>query len=227
MMPALVRYDRSREDLVQRSIEARGLCSRPVLAAMRKVRRELYVPEELREFAYEDSPLPIGEGQTISQPYIVALMLEAARLEGGERVLEIGTGCGYSAAVAAEIASEVYTIERLPVLARRAEHLLWRQGYRNVHVRHGDGTLGWPDAAPFDAILVTAAGPRVPQALRNQLAVGGTLVIPVSGPAGRQRLKRVTRRTETDYVEELLADVVFVPLIGAEGWRDDMPARSA
>src|SRR5207237_6329216 len=187
------------------------------LAAMRKVRREGYLPSYLGEFAYDDTPLPIEEEQTISQPYIVAYMVQALDLHGGERVLEIGTGSGYAAAVMAEIAAEVYTIERHEKLARLAAERLARDGYVHVHVRHGDGTLGWPEAAPFDGIVVAAGGPVVPPALKSQLSIGGRLVIPVGEVVGLQKLLRVTRRSQDEYTEEDLVDVRFVPLIGAQG----------
>jgi protein-L-isoaspartate(D-aspartate) O-methyltransferase len=181
--------------------------------------------EEMREFAYADSPLPIGEGQTISQPYIVAYMTEALELEGGERVLEVGTGSGYAAAVLARIAGEVYTIERHPSLAKTAEATLRRLGYENVQVIEGDGTKGWPDAAPYDAIVVAAGGIEVPPALRSQLAVGGRLVIPVGPTPREQRLVRVTRVGEDQYEEEELLPVRFVPLIGERGWPEDRELR--
>src|SRR3954471_24061797 len=162
--------------MVQRQIEARGVNDARVLAAMRKIDREAFLPEAMREFAYEDSALPIEEGQTISQPYIVARMVEVAQLQPADRVLEIGAGSGYAAAVMAELTMRVYTIERHPALARLAEQRFNALGYRNTDVRAGDGTLGWPEAAPFDAIIAAAGGPRVPEALKQQLAVGGRLV---------------------------------------------------
>jgi len=216
-------FDSLRRRMVERQVEARGIRSPSVLAAMNEVRREGYVPSYLGEFAYEDTPLPIEEEQTISQPYIVAYMVEALGLSGGERVLEIGTGSGYAAAVLAEIAAEVYTIERHEGLARQAERRLARDGYENVHVRHGDGTLGWPEAAPFDAIVVAAGGPRVPESLREQLAIGGRLVVPVGETVGLQKLVRVTRVSHGGYTEEDLGDVRFVPLIGEQGWREEAP----
>jgi protein-L-isoaspartate(D-aspartate) O-methyltransferase len=190
---------------------------------MQTVRREGYVPSYLGEFAYEDAPLPIAEEQTISQPYIVAFMLDALALRGDERVLEIGTGSGYAAAILGEIVRAVYTIERHERLAAEAEARLSADGYLNVHVRSGDGTLGWPEEAPFDAIVVAAGGPKVPVALREQLAVGGRLVIPVGEVVGLQKLVRVTRVSADRYEEEELADVRFVPLVGAEGWREERP----
>src|SRR5687767_10906018 len=192
-MQSSVDYERMRYDMVEQQLAARGVRSHAVLKAMRKVRREGYVPSYLGEFAYEDAPLPIEEEQTISQPYIVGFMIAALGLKAGERVLEIGTGSGYAAAVLSEIVGEVYTIERHPRLARLAASRLKRDGYSNVHVREGDGTLGWPEVAPFDAIVVAAGGPTVPPALQRQLAVGGRLVIPVGENVGLQKLVRVTR----------------------------------
>ncbi|MDH3685748.1 MAG: protein-L-isoaspartate(D-aspartate) O-methyltransferase [Myxococcales bacterium] len=212
-------FERQRDEMVTRQIEARGVRSNRVLAAMRAVRRERFVPSSLGELAYDDAPLPIGEEQTISQPYIVAVMVEALDLDGHERVLEIGTGSGYGAAVLAELAREVYTVERHEKLASSAAARLAQEGYGRVHVRCGDGTLGWPEAAPFDAIVVTAGGPAVPESLREQLAIGGRLVIPVGEQVGLQTLRRVTRVAVAEYREEDLGGVRFVPLIGEEGWR--------
>ncbi len=221
--PERATYDRLRARMVDDQIAARGISSPQVLAALRTVKREGYVPSYLGEFAYEDAPLPIEEEQTISQPYIVAYMVEALRLVGGEKVLEVGTGSGYAAAVLAEIAGEVYTVERHEKLARTAAQRLAEDGYDNIHVRHGDGTQGWPEVAPFDAIIVAAGGPEVPAALVNQLAVGGRLVIPVGEEVGLQKLMRVTRRQGGHFEEEELANVRFVPLIGAEGWHEERP----
>jgi protein-L-isoaspartate(D-aspartate) O-methyltransferase len=207
-----------RKEMVEEAIRARGVRSELVLSAMRKVPREAFLRAELREFAYEDSPLPIEEDQTISQPYIVALMTEALGLQGGERVLEVGTGSGYAAAVLAEIADEVYTIERIGQLAEKAAATLADLGYHNVHVRHGDGTLGWPEQAPYDGIIVAAGGPVIPESLKRQLRIGGRLVIPVGSHSKVQELVRVTRRSESEFDQENLADVRFVPLIGQEGW---------
>ena len=207
-----------REDMVDNQISARGVRSEAVLGALRKVPREAFLPERLREFAYEDLPLPIAAGQTISQPYIVALMTEALDLQGGETVLEIGTGSGYAAAVLAKIAGEVYTVERIAELAEKAASTLEALGYHNVHVIHADGTLGWAAAAPYDAIIVAAGGPEVPQSLKGQLKVGGRLVIPVGADPRAQELVRVTRISNEEFKSEDIADVRFVPLVGKEGW---------
>ncbi|MGO8859012.1 MAG: protein-L-isoaspartate(D-aspartate) O-methyltransferase [Steroidobacteraceae bacterium] len=211
-------YPQLRRTMVEQQIAARGVRSEAVLNALRKVPRELFLPERLREFAYDDAPLPIEAAQTISQPYIVALMTEALALEGGENVLEIGTGSGYAAAVLAEIAGEVYTVERIEQLADTAALRLADLGYKNVHVRHGDGTLGWAEHAPYDAIIVAAGGPQIPDTLKRQLKVGGRLVIPVGADQRAQELVRVTRSSNSNFNTEDIADVRFVPLVGQEGW---------
>ena len=221
-----------RAEMVERNIAARGVRDGLVLEAMRKVPRELFLPKNLREFAYEDSPLPIAGEQTISQPYIVAFMAEALMLKGGENILEIGAGSGYAAAVLSEIAANVYTVERLGQLADKAAATLTELGYDNVHVLHGDGTRGWPDHAPYDAIVVAAGGPQVPESLKEQLKIGGRLVIPVGADQRAQELVRVTRISNNEYRSEDIADVRFVPLIGEEGWpgaKDEAraPARRA
>ncbi|MBI2492813.1 MAG: protein-L-isoaspartate(D-aspartate) O-methyltransferase [Candidatus Rokubacteria bacterium] len=205
--------------MVETQIAARGVRNPAVLEAMRRVPRERFVPAHLAELAYTDEPLPIDEDQTISQPYIVAAMIEAAQPRPGDRALEIGTGSGYSAAVLATIVAEVYTVERLAGLAESAGRRLAELGYANVHVRQANGTLGWPEHAPFDVIIVTAGGPRVPRPLLEQLAAGGRLVMPVGSWRLGQRLMRVTRTGEDTYHHEGLEDVAFVPLIGEEGWR--------
>ena len=216
-------FDEGRRAMVERQLAARGISSKAVLDAMGTVRREGFVPSYLGEFAYDDTPLPIEEEQTISQPYIVAFMVEALGLQEGDRVLEIGTGSGYAAAVLAEIAAHVYTIERHPGLAETARERLAAEGCSNVSVRCGDGTLGWPEEAPFDAIIVAAGGPKVPDSLRDQLRVGGRLVIPVGSTVGLQTLLRVTRSGERDFREEDLGGVRFVPLVGEEGWHEEAP----
>jgi protein-L-isoaspartate(D-aspartate) O-methyltransferase len=207
-----------RDRMLDTQIAARGVRDGWVLHALRTVPREEFVPTSLRPFAYDDEPLPIGAGQTISQPYVVAVMTELVRPTPAKRALEIGTGSGYAAAVLATIVSEVYTLERIAELATGAAQCLSRLGYRNVRVRHGDGTLGWPEQAPFDAIIVTAGGPAVPPALRAQLAIGGRLVMPVGTTPAFQHLVRVTRRAFDDYASEDLEEVAFVPLIGRQGW---------
>ena len=212
--------NQDRERMVATQIEARGITDPLVLDAMRTVPRERFVSASLAKFAHDDGPLPIGHDQTISQPYIGAVMARAAGLKPGARVLEIGTGSGYSAAVLSRIAAEVYTVERVGALADAARARLAELGYGNVHVREGDGTLGWPAHAPYDAIVVTAGGPRVPGTLLHQLAVGGRLVMPVGPVARHQRLVRVTRTDVHEYQYENLEEVAFVPLIGAEGWSE-------
>jgi protein-L-isoaspartate(D-aspartate) O-methyltransferase len=210
-----------RRRMVEQQIRARGIRSPLVLRALEKVPRERFVSGDLGEFAYDDTALPIEAEQTISQPFLVASMIDALELRGGERVLEVGTGSGYAAAVLAEIAGEVWTVERHEGLARNAAERLADR--RNVHVRHGDGTLGLPEQAPFDGIVVAAGGPIVPSSLRAQLLVGGRLVIPVGEDVGRQKLLRITRESEESYRTEELADVRFVPLVGAEGWHVAAP----
>jgi protein-L-isoaspartate(D-aspartate) O-methyltransferase len=211
--------ERQREAMVREQIEARGVRDPRVLAALRAVPRERFVAPALRQRAYDDGPLPIGEGQTISQPYIVAVMTEALRPEAGDRVLEVGTGSGYQAAVLARLVARVYTIELLPPLARRARALLSELGVANVEVFEGDGYLGLPQHAPFDGILLTAAPPEVPAALLAQLAVGGRLVAPVG--ESEQQL-RVLEKTPAGMVSETLFPVRFVPMV--PGKRDE-PAR--
>ncbi|MGD8718840.1 MAG: protein-L-isoaspartate(D-aspartate) O-methyltransferase [Candidatus Zixiibacteriota bacterium] len=198
--------------MVDSQIEGRGISDPATLDAMRKVPRWEFIPENLRSRAFEDNPLPIGEGQTISQPYIVAYMTEALQLEADDRVLEIGTGSGYQAGILAEIAAEVYTIEIVESLGESARETLERLGYDNVHVHIGDGYAGWPEEAPFDAIIVTCAPDHVPPALLEQLDEGGRLVLPLGGQYP-QMLKRYTRRGD-DYDEEDLEPVLFVPMTG-------------
>ena len=210
-----------REKMVATQIETRGVRDAGVLAAMREVPREVFVPAELAEFAYRDSPLPIECGQTISQPYIVALMAAALQLSPRDRVLEIGTGSGYAAAVLSRVASHVDTVERHAELSRISAARLARLGYDNVVVHHADGTLGWPQGAPYDAIVVAAGGPTVPDALLDQLAIGGRLVIPVGEERDLQTLVRVRRHADGSLEREDLGDVRFVPLIGVQGWRGD------
>lgn len=212
-----------RRAMVDNQLRRRGLADQRVLDALGSVPRELFVPDELVEFAYDDTPLPIAAGQTISQPYIVALMASALQLEPGDRVLEVGTGSGYAAAVLARLAGQVFTIERHAELVQAAARALHRLGFDNVRIRHGDGTDGWPEEAPFDAIVVAAGSPSdIPPPLLEQLAVGGRMVIP-AGDEILQRLWRLTRTADGDYPREDLGPVRFVPLIGHAGWLDSGP----
>jgi len=210
------RLARERERMVEEQLVARGVKDPRVLVAMRRVPRHLFVDEGLRDRAYGDHPLPLGEGQTISQPFIVGKMTELLRLSGTEKALEIGTGSGYQAAVLAELCARVCTIERIPKMAQRARETLERLGYTNVWVRVANGTLGWPDEAPFDRILVTAGGPSVPPPLFEQLAEGGCMVIPV-GDAASQVLKVIEKRGgEMRTTED--SGCVFVKLVGKYAW---------
>jgi protein-L-isoaspartate(D-aspartate) O-methyltransferase len=202
-------------------LRRRDIVDPAVLAAFGRVQREDFVAREFAAQAYDDVPLPIGYGQTISQPYVVAMTLQALRLDGHERVLEIGAGSGYSAALLGLLAREVITVERIAELASAATERLARLGYTNVHVHHADGTLGWPITAPYEAICVAAGAPKPPRALLEQLAIGGRLVIP-HGDAEHQRLVRITRTDEVTYAERDLGLVRFVPLVGEQGW----PAKS-
>ena len=206
-----------RKTMVMSQIMRRGIRNPALTRALRRIPREKFVPAGLAEFAYEDSALPIQENQTISQPYIVALMVDALEIDAADRVLEIGTGSGYAAAVLAELAAEVFTIERQPGLCDSARARLDRLGYRNVQVRCGDGTKGWSAVAPFNAIVVAAGGPSIPASLREQLAIGGRRVIPV-GDESAQRLLRLRRTADDVYEEDDLGAVQFVPLIGDDGW---------
>jgi protein-L-isoaspartate(D-aspartate) O-methyltransferase len=212
-------YATLRNRMVTEQIIARGIADERVLDALRRVPRHWFVPEEYANIAYSDSPLPIGHGQTISQPYIVALMTELLELAGDENVLEVGTGSGYQAALLACLAHQVHTIERHSELAAKADEVLLRIGLSNVLVHVGDGSLGLPKYAPFEAIMVTAAAPRVPQPLLDQLAEGGRLVLPEGG-AGGQMLDR-WRKLGGQYKQEHIAPVAFVPLRGQHGWKED------
>jgi len=220
-MPSL---SQQRQHLIEYQLKARGIIDPAVLDAFARVRREAYLQPEMAEFAYRDTALPIERGQTISQPYIVALMAQALELKPQDRVLEVGTGSGYAAAILGTMGREVYTIERHAELAAQATKRLQSEGFKSVHVLHGDGTLGWPEHAPFDAIVVAAGGPEVPRPLMDQLTLGGRLVIPVGEEKSLQKLVRVTRVSQDEFRREELCDVRFVPLIGARGWRDGEPA---
>lgn len=208
-----------RGEMVDRQIAARGVRDEAVLEAMRAVPRHRLVPEDVRPYSYEDTPLPIGFGQTISQPYIVALMTELAQVKPGQRVLEVGTGSGYQAAVLAQMGAEVYTIEIVEPLAERAARDLASLGYTNVHVRAGDGYLGWPEAAPFDAVIVTAGATHVPQPLIDQLKPGGRMVIPVGETLHTQSLRLLVKQAEGRIVERDLLPVRFVPMTGPHAER--------
>ncbi|MGB8473018.1 MAG: protein-L-isoaspartate(D-aspartate) O-methyltransferase [Candidatus Acidiferrum sp.] len=210
-----------RAEMIEKQLRRRGVTDPGVLAAMADVRREEFVPKEFRHRAYEDAPLPIGEGQTISQPYIVAAMTAALHLSGKERVLEVGAGCGYQAAVLSKLSKIVFTIESRSELASAAASRLEVLGYSNVHVHCGDGTLGLLDFAPFDAILVAAAAPAVPGPLRSQLAEGGRLILPV-GDAEDQELRYIERQG-TSFLTRVLEGCRFVPLVGYHGWKEPPP----
>lgn len=214
-------FTEARERMVERQIRRRGVRDPNVLSAMQRVPRDAFVPTELHEFAYDDTPLPLQGGQSISQPVIVAKMLEAAELHPGDHVLDIGTGSGYGAAIAAEIAARVESIERDPALAETARERLRKLGYANVAVYLGDGTAGLAEHAPYDVIIAAAGGPRVPPGLCSQLAPGGRLVMPVGPEPSRQRLVKIVRRGERDYEEHVFGEVRFVPLVGRDGWPED------
>jgi protein-L-isoaspartate(D-aspartate) O-methyltransferase len=211
-------FSAMRRRMVSVQLASRGIRNRAVLETMGEVPREEFVPVDLRRLAYRDAPLPIGEDQTISQPFMVAMMIEAAEPEPGDRVLEVGTGSGYGAAVLSRIAAQIYSIERNEKLAETARQHLERLGYDNIEVVCGDGTLGWPEHAPYNAIVVTAGGPVVPMPLREQLAIGGRLVIPIGPHLTVQDLVRVRKIDRDTYRRENLGEVRFVPLIGKAGW---------
>ena len=212
----MINFQRNRLRMVEEQIAGRGIKDPRLIVAMRKVPRHLFVEEALQDQAYSDHPLPIGEKQTISQPYMVALMTEALALTGKEKVLEIGTGSGYQAAILAELASKVFTVERILSLAMRARELLLQLNYSNVEVKFSDGTVGWLDESPFDAIMVTAGSPEIPQPLIDQLKVGGRMAIPV-GDANAQDLIRIVK-TEDGIKKENWGGCRFVKLIGKYGW---------
>jgi protein-L-isoaspartate(D-aspartate) O-methyltransferase len=210
-------FARLRAEMIARTVKARGITNPRVLEAMNAVKREDFVSHNMRTAAYEDNPLPIGSGQTISQPYIVALMADAMKIKPSDKVLDVGTGCGYAAAVLAYLAKEVHSIERIPELAETARQRLNRLGYTNVFVHTGDGTVGLPKSGPFDAICVAASGPQIPKSLLNQLSEGGRIVIPIENSSGYQDLIVGTKQGDRVKVEDL-GGVRFVPLIGEEGY---------
>jgi len=213
-----IEFEEAREWMVSAQIARRGVNAPQVLDAMRSIPRHRFVPDESQAYAYDDTPIPIGQGQTISQPYIVALMTQLLQLQGDEVVLEIGTGSGYQAAVLASIAKTVHTVEMLPELFERASRILGELGYSNILLHGGDGSQGWPKASPYQGILVTAAAPKPPQALLDQLADGGRLVIPV-GSRGSQVLQ-VWEKVKGGFSHEDILPVTFVPLRGKSGWHD-------
>ena len=200
--------------MVRDQIEKEGISDSRVLSAMREVPRHLFVPPEYRAMAYESRPLPIGEGQTISQPYVVAFMTEILRLKPGDRILEVGTGSGYQAAIAAKLAGEVYTVEIFPSLADRARRTLESLGFRNIFVRQGDGYYGWKEKAPFDAVIVTCAGGHIPPPLLRQLRKGGRMIMPVGGPFMTQNLVFIEKRADGSLSQRNVLPVVFVRLLG-------------
>lgn len=220
-MPDKTGGNDARNAMVERQLARRGISDPLVLDAMRQVPRDLFVSPELAHKAYEDRPLPIGAGQTISQPYIVARMIEALGLRGGEKVLEIGGGSGYAAAVLGRIASQVFTIERIPELAETARRNLDAADTRNVSVRCSDGTEGWPEEAPFDAILVSAGAPDEPRALMDQMKIGARMVIPIGDSPTEQDLVCLRRKSDDVFERSTLTQVRFVPLIGRLGWEPD------
>jgi protein-L-isoaspartate(D-aspartate) O-methyltransferase len=221
MILAMTDFSREREAMVERHLKRRGITEPAILEAFLEVPREAFIAGNNVHLAYGDHPLPIEAGQTISQPYIVALMIQAAGIKPGDRVLEIGAGSGYAAAVISRIAGKVIAIERQHELVEIARERLRRLGYDNVEIVEGDGTKGWRDAAPYDAILAAASGSHVPEALKRQLSVGGTLVMPVGDPGWVQQLIKVTKNDDGTLVQQDLGGVRFVPLIGEEGWKDD------
>ena len=217
-----MKHRSSCENMIKYQLIARGITDEKVLKAFLEVPRHRFVPKEIEYLAYNDSPLSIGEGQTISQPYIVALMMQILELKESDKVLEIGTGSGYQTALLAEIVEEVYTIERISSLIQRSENLLNNLGYKNIHYKFGDGTLGWKDGIPkqneFDKIIVTAAAPDIPESLTSQLAMNGKLIIPTGNRALQQLV--VITRTEDGYIHTNEGGCTFVPLIGDEGWQE-------
>lgn len=209
-------FQELREFMVNTQLIPRGIKDERVLNAMRKVPRHLFVDESIQYKAYDDMALSIGEGQTISQPYMVAIMTELLELKGNEKVLEIGTGSGYQAAILAELSREVYTIERVDILAKRAEERFLSLGHTNIHVKVGDGTLGWPEEAPFDRIMITAAAPKIPDVLMEHLSEKGIIIAPVGERFSQQLLKRT--KSMGNYSDEYYTPCIFVPLIGKYGW---------
>lgn len=218
-MEFIVDFKEIREFMVKTQLIPRGIKDERVLNAMKKVSRHLFVDESLHFMAYEDMALPIGEGQTISQPYMVAIMTELLELKGNEKALEVGTGSGYQAAILAELAKEIYTIERFAALAKRAEERFNSLGYNNIHIRVGDGTIGWSEEAPFDRVIITAGTPKIPDPLIEQLSDGGIIIAPVGERFSQQLLK--VKKLKDELLEQYHTPCVFVPLIGAYGWKEE------
>lgn len=212
-------WEQERLLMVEGQLKSRGISDERVLQAMGKVPRHHFVPQDCRKSAYVDGPLPIGEGQTVSQPYMVGLMTQCLELKGNDKVLEIGTGSGYQSAILMELAGELYTIERIPILAEKAKGKLLELDYNRFHIKVADGTKGWPEEAPFDGIIVTAGAPEIPETLVNQLSEGGRLVIPV-GTRFSQRLYKCVKK-EGRCIQEENTMCIFVPLIGEYGWGDE------
>ena len=221
MILAMTDFAREREAMVERQLKRRGIGEESILGAFREVPREAFIGSNHAHLAYGDHPLPIEAGQTISQPYIVALMIQAAGIRPGDKVLEVGAGSGYAAAVISRIADTVTAIERQHELVEVARERLKRLGYGNVQIAEGDGTKGWPQGAPYDAILAAASGSHVPGPLVDQLTPGGRIVMPLGDPGWVQELVKVTKGAQGQLVQESLGGVRFVPLIGEEGWKDD------
>lgn len=217
-------FAQARNQMVEAQIARRGLRDPRVLAVMRTVPREVFLAPQFKELAYDDGPLPIAEGQTISQPYIVAAMLEAAEVDDSDKVLEIGAGCGYTTALLGRLADKVFAVERRAALTEAARERLRALCYDNVELRTADGSTGWPEAAPFNAVIVSAGGPRIPESLKSQLVIGGRLIMPVGQP-DQQSLVRVTRMGRKEFELENLGAVRFVKLIGAEGWKESHTRR--
>jgi len=211
-------WEKKRLDMVEKQLKSRGIRDINVLKAMSIVPREEFIPENLKNSAYDDCPLSIGKGQTISQPYMVAIMTEILALTGKEKVLELGTGSGYQTAILCHLAEKVLSIERIPELAEKAKERLKRLGYENFKIKIGNGTLGWEEEGPFDAIIVTAGSPEIPNTLKSQLSENGRLVIPI-GNRYTQTLYRITRKIDA-FIEEKFTQCVFVPLIGKYGWKN-------
>ncbi len=212
-------YRIERERMVKTQLKKRGISNSRVLEAFKRVPRHHFVPKDLADQAYADGPLPIGKSQTISQPYMVAIMTQSAEIVPGNRVLEIGSGSGYQCAILAELGAEVYTIERVPALGKQARETLRRLNYQDIHTRAGNGTLGWAEEAPFDAILITAGAPEIPQPLLDQLAIGGRLVVPLE--EDYSQVLYIVRRSQEGFHRERGERCTFVPLIGKHGWKKD------